>query len=661
MSDPVGHLVEFIEKGKVVLGLVQAAKKSRLNLLTAGGRQVALSQGRVLLMIPAAMGPEMPRAAQGDYLRSLEARREELADQVEVAELWELVHEEAQPLPLADLAELSFGRPVEDDHLSATLRALFNEGLHFRLAGGEFLPLSADQLEAKRRQRQREEERRAQVEAGVAYLKCLPPEGPAPPVPPELANLLADLVVLEEDAPQAKLAKEIVGQAEVGGRRNVFDLLVRLGVFAPHENLQLRREGLPSKFPAQILEQAAGLDAAGALADGRQDLTGLYTFTIDGSFTTDFDDALSFEPESDGGGTIGVHITDAGALLAPGGPLDQEGMARGSSLYLPDDRIPMLPPALSEDLLSLKQDELRPTLSCLARLDAEGRLREYSLVRSLLRVDQRLTYDQTDGLLERDQRLAGLHRICHALKARRGDSGAYFLPLPEVLVGVDPETSQVWVRRVDRDGPSREMVAETAILANWLFALYLAEHGVPALYRIQAQPSEPIEEGEPDDIYLHFKQRRLLNRVEITTKPGLHSSLGVSPYTHATSPIRRYLDLVMQRQLARVLASGQPLYSTGELEELAMQVEPVVRQGFKVRQARQRYWLLKWLEERVGQTLPGVVMERQMRRWQLLLTDIMMLCTIPAQGAPGLSPGQKVGIVIERVDAFDDVLRVKLA
>ncbi len=661
MSDPIGHLVEYIEKGKVALGLVVAAKKSRLNLITANGRQVALTQGRVLLMTPAAMAPDAPRAAQNEYLVQVEARRDELAGGVDVEALWELVHEESEPLSLADLAELHFGAPLEDDQLSATLRALFNERLHFRLAGGEFLPLTLEQLEAKQLQEEREAQRRAQVEAGVAFLKGLPDQGDAPAAPPELVQTLVDLVVLEEDAPQAKLAKQIVSQAEVGGRKKLFDLLVRLGVFAPHENLQLRREGLSAQFEAHILEEAAALDPAEALASEREDLSELYTFTIDGNFTTDFDDALSFEPEPGGGGTLGVHITDAGALIPLGSELDQEALARGSSMYLPDDRLPMLPPSLSEDLLSLKQGELRPTLSCLARLDNEGRVLDYSIKKSLLQVTRRLTYDETDGLLDSDEHLGGLHRLCHALKARRGEAGAYFLPLPEVLVGVDPETGQVWSRRVDRDGPSREMVAETAILANWLFARFLEENRVPALYRTQAEPHEPIEEGDPGDIYLHFKQRRLLNRMEITTEPGLHSSLGINPYTHATSPIRRYLDLAMQRQLSRALSGGEPLYTQNELQELAMTVEPVVRAGFKVRQARQRYWLLQWLQERKSEVQPSVVMERQARRWQLLLTDIMMLTSIPAQAAPSLEPGQEVGILIERIDPFHDILRVKLA
>ena len=147
------------------------------------------------------------------YLRELEERREDMAAQVDVPELWELVHEEDDPLPLPDLAELCFGKPVEDDHLSAILRALFNERLHFRLAGKDFLPLGAEQLEQKVLTQEKEAEHRAEVDAAVAYLKALPPKGGSgdlPPPPQGLAKLLQDLVVLEEEAPEAKKAKEIV-------------------------------------------------------------------------------------------------------------------------------------------------------------------------------------------------------------------------------------------------------------------------------------------------------------------------------------------------------------------------------------------------------------------------------------------------------------------
>jgi len=662
MSDPVGQLVEFIDKNRLCLAFVQSAKKTKLNVLTSADKELSLPQGRVLLMTAGGGLAGRNRQALVERLREVEARREGLAQGVDVAGLWELVAEEAEPLLLADLAGLAHSGQLDGDHLSATLRALFNERWHFKMAGEQFAPLSAEQLEQKQLQAQREDARREQVDAAVDYLRGLADKGPYPPAPDGLLDLLADLVVFEDDAPNLKRAKEIVALAELGGRKNLFDLLVRLGRFSPHENLPLLKDGVARAFDHAALAAAAQVDLEPALEDKtRRDLTDMHVFTIDGAFTTDFDDALSFEPEPDGGGVLGVHITDAGAVLAPDSPLDLEARGRGTSIYMPDDRIPMLPPSLSEDALSLRQDQLRPAISTLARLDADGQVLDYEIVRSVIRVARRITYDEADYLLDSDPRLKGMHAICQALKAARGRAGAYFLPLPEVIVGVD-ELGQVYVRRIDREGASREMVAETAILANWLAARHLRDHDAPCLYRRQSPPVEPFQEGQPEDIYLHFSQRRLLNPADLTTKPGPHSSLGVEPYTQVTSPIRRYFDLIVQRQLGAVLAGRGPVYAKSRLKELAQEVDATVRRAGRARNMRQRYWLLKWLEARKGQELDALVMEPQMRRWSILLTDIMMLTSLPRGGGqPEFKPGQALRVVVEKADAFHEILRVRLA
>jgi exoribonuclease-2 len=663
MGDPTGHLVEFIDKNRMVLALVQNVNKSKLQVLTFLDKQVALNQNRALLITPASVPPDRPRESQVEYMKEVEARRELLAAEVDVPQLWELVQDEQDEVPLSDLAELVFGSD-DADNLSAILRALFNERLHFKLAGNKYQPLSTVQLEQKQLQMEKEAQNRAYVDSAVDYLKTLPHTGPingGPSPPNGLLKLLKDLVIFEEDAPGVKKAKEIASLAELGGRKKLFDLLVRLGEFSPNENLALLREGLPSEFSSQVMGEALHLDPAKREYNRRQDLTGVYTFTIDGAFTTDFDDALSFDPEPGGGGTIGVHITDAASLIEPESLLDLEARERGSTLYMPDARVPMLPPPLSEDALSLKQDTVRPAISLLARIDPEGQVQAFDLLLSVVRVDRRLSYEEADELLDSDPSLSGLYQACLAMKRRRGRDGAYFLPLPEVLVGVDEE-NQVWVRRVDRDGPTREMVAETAILANQLKAQFMVDNQTPALYRTQAPPKEPIEEGDPSDLYLHFRQRRLLNRVELTHKPGLHSSLGVKPYTHATSPIRRYLDLLMQRQLGAVLAGDHPHYTKEELTDLAMLVEPTVRRLNRVRQYRQRYWLMKWLEARkaAGETVAGIVMEYQVRRWQILISDIMMLTNLPNQPGLNLEPGMQVDLNLEKVDVFHDILKVSL-
>ncbi len=664
MTDLTGYLVEFIDKNRMVLALTHSGNKVRLQILTSNDKQVALNRNRALLNSRSSISTTDPRQNQVDYMRNLEARREELSRQVEVEELWELVHEERDEVPLEDLAELVFGAEATEDHQSAVLRALFNERLHFKLAGNKFQPLSKVQLEQKQIQMEKEAQNRAFVDAAVEYLKNLPRQGRLAdfkdPPPEGLFEMLRDLVIFEEESPTAKKSKEIATLAELGGRKKLYYLLVRLGVLNPNENLPLLREGLPVEFDRAVMQEVLGLDPGVSLNGSRKDLSDMFTFTIDGAFTTDFDDALSFEPDPDGGGVIGVHITDAACIIEQNSMLDLEARERASTLYMPDDRIPMLPPALSEDALSLKKEQVRPAITLLAKVEPDGQVSSFELVRSKVRVDWRLTYEEADELIFADPNLAGLQKACQALKQRRGHDGAYFLPLPEVLVGVD-EDKQVWVKRIDREGPSREMVAETAILANQLKAQFLNQEKVPALYRTQAPPKEPIEEGGPEQLFLHFKQRRLLNRVEITTKAGRHSSLGITPYTHATSPIRRYLDLVVQRQLSEVLGGNNPPFNAKEMEALAMLVTPNVRRLNRVRQARQRYWILKWLETKREDTIPGIVMEYQVRRWQILLSDIMMLATISNQPGLKLEPGMDIRVKLERVDAFDDILRIALA
>ena len=664
MTDFTGHLVEFIDKNRMILAVAHSGAKGRLQVLTASDKQMALSRNRALLISNPGISTTQPRQTQVEYMQQLELRREGLSSLVDVTELWELVHEEREEVPLGDLAELVFGPDTNDDHQSAILRALFNERLHFKLTGNKFQPLSQAQLEQKSIQMEKEAQNRAFVDGAVAYLKNLPRQGRLADFesqPPDgLFDMLRDLVVFEEESPSAKKAKEIASLAELGSRKKLYYLLVRLGVLKPHENLPLLREGLPQQFDKVVMDEALGLDPGIGLHGRRKDLTDLFTFTIDGAFTTDFDDALSFEPDPDGGGLIGVHITDAACLIEQNSMLDLEARERASTLYMPDDRIPMLPAILSEDALSLKKDQLRPAITLLAKVRPDGDIAGFELMRSLVKVDWRLTYEEADELINTDPVLAGLCASCQALKQRRGRDGAYFLPLPEVLVGVDAD-KQVWVKRVDKEGPSREMVAETAILANQLKAQFLSQEKVPALYRTQAAPKEPIEEGGPEELFLHFRQRKLLNRVEITTKPGRHSSLGILPYTHVTSPIRRYLDLAVQRQLTEVLAGNQPTYDAKEMEELAMTVAPNVRRLNRVRQARQRYWILKWLETKRDDNIPGIVMEYQVRRWQILLSDIMMLASLPNQPGLRLEPGLDVRVQLERVDAFDDILRIGLA
>jgi len=659
MTNFLGYLVEFINKNRIVLGLVQNSKKQRLRLLTTHDRQITVPQGRILHITPSNISPNSSRDTLIQYLRQEEIKRKEIANNINVTELWELVHREKETFPLTDLTELVFNQPICPKLVAALLRALFNERLHFKLVSNTFEPLSVEKLQQKKQQQKHEANNQAEINAAINYLKNLPISGPYPPPKPNLVKLLSDLVVFEKNASQIKKAKEITSLVELNSKRKIFDLLVRLKVYTPHQNLVLLREGYTNNFTQEALTQAANLDSNKALTNDRENLTKLYTFTIDSNFTTDFDDALSFTPDKTGGGQLGIHITDAAALLPKESALDLEARSRGCSIYLPDTRIPMLPPTISENILSLREGITKPALSCLIKLNSEGKILNWRLTRSTLKVDHCLTYDKVDKSLITDQRFNALYILTQSIRNQRTLTGAYYLPLPEIIIGVD-ENSQVWIKRIDHNDPSRNMVAETAILANQLKARFLVEQDIPALFRIQAPTREPLITNDPNNLYLHFKQRRLLNRVVLSVEPGLHAMLGIIPYTHVTSPIRRYLDLIMQRQIVAVLTEQKPPYDTKELRKLAQIIEFNIHRGIKIRQARQRYWLQNWLQGHQNEPMPALVIERQSQCWQLLLTEVMLLTSISNKKNPKLELGQEIMVKILKVDPFYDILKVTL-
>ncbi len=217
---------------------------------------------------------------------------------------------------------------------------------------------------------------------------------------------------------------------------------------------------------------------------------------------------------------------------------------------------------------------------------------------------RRLSYEDVDLAVENgDQIMECLYRIALGFRSQRVETGALLLPLPEVTVRIE-NSGEIILERRDRESPAQILVSEMMIRANWIAALCMKEASVACLYRVQPEPRERIVEGGlQGDLFRNYKQRKLLNRAITQLEPGFHSGLGLSPYTTVTSPIRRYVDLVVQRQLAAILKGDPPPFSPNDLENILSQCEEAASQAAQMEQARQRYWLLRYLEQKEGKRL----------------------------------------------------------
>jgi len=653
-----GKIIEYIDQGRFVCTLCLQDKGNRLHLLTPSNREVNLSPKRAVLISQSAIDPIKPREELLERLRQTEEARNRLKEQFDVEELWELIRDEQESFNHTYLAQLVFGDSISDDHLSAVMRGLFEDRLYFKLKDGRFLPNSEAKVSQMIRQKQEEALREEKFNQGSAWLKEVKAgQEPAEmPFKEEIVTLLKELALYGADAPNLKYGKELLSRAGITDIGEARALLVRLGAWEEDENLDLLRFDIDTSFSERDLELSDRLAQKTIDLAGREDLTYTHIITIDGPYTCDFDDAMSLEIVGDEI-HLGVHIADVAAVVSPDTDLDRLAAERASSLYLPRRQVPMIPPALSQNTLSLKQGCDRPTLSLLAHFSKQGELLHYRFVPSIIRVKEQLTYEEVNESLERVPLFQEIHRLSQRLRQARMDQGGLSLALPELQVTVNPDGS-VSLDTVSQTTPSRMMVAELMILYNWLAARFCSENRIPVLYRTQSPPSEVLTSGDKGYLFYVLQQRRKLSPLQIQSTPVPHSGLGVDMYIQCTSPIRRYLDLVTQRQIRNWLTKQGPLVDEAGLEEIRLTAEPTVRNLEIIKRNRLRYWTLKFLSQQVGERFKAIVLDELKTKYRIVLTDFYLISEIKKQNGMLLTPGQEIGVEIKKADPHDDLLRL---
>jgi exoribonuclease-2 len=669
-TDPKAHwrgtVVEFFAEKKLTIGVCLEAKGERYLILTEGDREINLPESRFLHVAPHALNVQRGRDQLIQSLREITKRREELRVRIDLAEVWELIWAEPEAYDCAFLAGLVFGEEVTPDHTAAMYRACWDDTIHFSRKGDTFTPNPPETVEQLLHQKIRKEERERELTAAATFVRAVW-EGDTPS-PEALAaqetwiELLREYALHDTEAPRYRLARDLLNRAEVTGSDAAFKLLVRLGVWDEDENLLLLRLGVPINFRPEVLKEAEhaareAFEEGVMRADQRRDLTHLHTMSIDNELTHDIDDALSCDL-CDGLIMLGIHIADPASVIRSETLLDHEARERSTSIYFPEGKIPMLPPLLSEAALSLVANAVRPAMSVLVTLTPEGEVVDYQITPSLVRVVERLTYEDADARIGHDVRLTYPFELAKRLRQLRFDNGAISLPIPQVDLFLDRD-GQITVRTVDREAPSQILVSELMILANSLVGQFCAQRHIPIVYRGQAAPRETFPTTFTYDPVVHYRQQRAMNPARIGLEPTRHSSLGVDVYTTFTSPLRRYVDLLSHRQLHAYLECGEPLYAEEQLRSILVEVEAALSRAGLVEHDRRRYWLLRYLGRRQGEVLAGIVLDRFPRNYLIILPEVMQEVDVPV-GGKELAPGDRVSVRIETVQPRTATLKVSL-
>ncbi|WP_446830429.1 ribonuclease R family protein [Candidatus Foliamicus sp.] len=421
---------------------------------------------------------------------------------------------------------------------------------------------------------------------------------------------------------------------------------------SPIEQRVIAEAGLRSVWPAKLRARAQALAADPPRVGRREDLRALPLVTIDGANAKDFDDAVFAEPQGAGWRVI-VAIADVSHYVQPGDPLDVEARLRGVSAYFPGFVLPMLPEILSNDLCSLKPAVDRLCLACELRLDAVGNLKSWRFFRGVMRSAARLTYAgvhsaieagnakarrSLDGLLEPVENLYGAWRALAAARRRRQ---ALDLELAETRVRLGPGGEVAGLVRGERHNAHR-VIEELMIVANVAAARFLGRARMPALHRVHPPPdADGLEEmrqlfaasghalsdaasRRPGEINSALRQLEGTPAYEMTALAMLrclqqaryqpanagHYGLALKAYTHFTSPIRRYPDLLTHRAIKHLLDGGRgesaPLRGA-QLADLGVSCSELERQAEAAMRAAVQAYKLQFLSGCLGDQFEGVV------------------------------------------------------
>jgi exoribonuclease-2 len=669
-----GTLVEFRVQGDRRLGVVEKPDgKTRWFVVDERSQSHSLAPRQITYTVNG-------QTYKPSEIKSFQEQVKDYLDPSSLEIAWELLVEDGETVTPKEMANLLFSD--SDATLCYAAHCLLSDDkMYFKQKGEGYEPRSATavaerkhqlEIEALRAKGQQEFLERVEQALKGESVEWQRHERHRIEAVEKYAALLADIVrggvtydtLGRAYPPPAPVLETITMLGRPATPQGAFQLLIDLGWWSPHENLFLRRSSIPVQFPSKVLEVAQQrLDFPPADLDSdRLDLTHLKVYTIDDESTTEIDDGLSWERLADGQERWWVHIADPTRWLEPEDELDLEARKRGSTVYLPTGMIPMFPELLATGPMSLIQGKVCCALSFGIILNQSGAVENYSIHASLIKPTYRLTYEDVDEMLElgveAEPEIEAIANGATRRKQWRYAQGAISINMPEAMIKV--KNDEISIDILD-DSKSRQLVAEMMILAGEVAAHYGKTNNIPLPFRGQPQPELPPDEELlllPAGFVRACAMRRCMPKSEMSINPLRHAGLGLDTYTQATSPIRRYSDLLTHFQLKAHLRGEVLPFTADELKEVMMTVTAITQELTMVERQTNRYWALEYLRRHPQQVWQVTVLMwlREDSNLALILIEDLGL-QLPMTFKRSVNLGEQILVKVSHSDPQKDVIQ----
>jgi len=615
-----GQVIEYLQNNQPLVAWILEVQPSRVRALNVNQREIKLARSRLLPWTGPVHPSDLSRQQTLDLLQQHHQTRRSIQEAIELLEVWSMAQGEIDRASVDWFAGLVWEDP-DPDRVAALGRAMLQARAYFKFVPPDFEVHSSRVVGKKLEEERSSREKERLVSIGREFFKDLfaslvrsaaPPQLPDPYV----ADRLRELLVRRVKDPDDSQTQEVWTKITTGLPQDPhlpFLLARGWGIYPRHYNFLLVQADYSweddwSQAHHEEIEAIKRKLSAHPDSPGLEDL-----ISIDSSSTKDIDDAFSVREHSSGY-SLRLALAGPGLFWTIGSGLDRAAAHRASSLYLPEGKSDMLPRVLAEDLFSLNQGLVRPALVLEFELDLQGRIKTFEprLDRVLVRANRTYLEVEEDLAQNRDASLTSALKLASLLRSKRLEQGAVIIDQIEPVIRLQEADQDVLVHLEDSPAcPGAQLiVSELMLLCNSILALWSMDRGIPLLYRTQdiVLPKEYSGVWDrPEDIYQVI---RALGATLTETVPRPHRSIGVSAYASVTSPLRRYLDLVNQAQIASVLQGRQPPLDSDDLEKLLPYLNARAGLVGRIQKFRPRYWkLLYFKQQGKGAVWSGVVVD----------------------------------------------------